>query len=329
MRTVITVLVCLLVAVNAAPKSSIEWDRFWNFYDIFNYFNELAITYPQLVFSETIGFSYEQREIKVLKISSTTAQNGTIGTKPIIFIEGGSNGRDQISPMVALNFAHELVEHAQEFEDILNKIEFVILPISNPDGFEFAYNYDRSWIKTRRPTQIPGCYGININRNFPHYWAAGEYPCSDEYSGAEPLSEAEAQSISDLLRDSFGTRIKLYLNLQTPGTQILYPYAHTDESPADNYEQLLEVGQVLQNAIRESSGTEYYVGPYANTMGLAAGTSIDYANSDVLIPLSLTWNIRGDANGGYQHAVSDIDPIVDETFAGILALSRYIADNFE
>lgn len=69
---------------------------------------------------------------------------------------------------------------------------------------------------------------MNINLNFDYQWIAGLDPCNDEYSGAEPTSDVETQIISEILHESYGGRIKLYIDLHTAGGQILYPYAFTE-----------------------------------------------------------------------------------------------------
>lgn len=34
-------------------------------------------------------------------------------------------------------------------KEILRSVDWYIMPISNPDGYEFSLNYDRLWHKTR------------------------------------------------------------------------------------------------------------------------------------------------------------------------------------
>lgn len=105
-------LIFLGLLVPTALAGTIQWNRFWSFtdvsyskitktlklilfyfYKIFNYLNELAIEYSDIAFYETYGFSFNNQEIKALKITSTGSGNQTIGTKPIVFLEGGISGR--------------------------------------------------------------------------------------------------------------------------------------------------------------------------------------------------------------------------------------------
>lgn len=74
--------------------------------------------------------------------------------KPGIFIEGGVHGREWISPAVATWLLKELIKHngsdANSAErEIVRSVDWYILPVSNPDGYEYSLHYDRMWRKTR------------------------------------------------------------------------------------------------------------------------------------------------------------------------------------
>jgi murein tripeptide amidase MpaA len=44
-----------------------------------------------------------------------------------------------MSSMAAVNLVHELVDHAYDFEEILQEVEFVVIPVANPDGKEYSH----------------------------------------------------------------------------------------------------------------------------------------------------------------------------------------------
>lgn len=71
--------------------------------------------------------------------------------------------------MTAMYFIHEVVEYSYEFEEILNFVEFVVIPVANPDGYAFTFSSDRQWNKNRRfNTGNPSCPGVDVNANFNH-----------------------------------------------------------------------------------------------------------------------------------------------------------------
>ena len=51
---------------------------------------------------------------------------------------------------------------------ILNLYNVHIIPILNPDGFEYSREKDRSWRKNRSKNLrvLPFCKGVDVNRNF-------------------------------------------------------------------------------------------------------------------------------------------------------------------
>ena len=51
---------------------------------------------------------------------------------------------------------------------ILNLYDVHIIPILNPDGFEYSRQMDRGWRKNRAKNLrfAPFCRGVDVNRNF-------------------------------------------------------------------------------------------------------------------------------------------------------------------
>lgn len=71
--------------------------------------------------------------------------------------------------MSTLYFIHEIVEHSDEFDDILDELEFVVIPVANPDGYAYTHMTDRQWNKNRRfNSGNPTCPGVDLNANFNH-----------------------------------------------------------------------------------------------------------------------------------------------------------------
>ena len=74
--------------------------------------------------------------------------------------------------------------------------EFHVLPVFNPDGYEYTWRSDRLWRKTRSLSiESIFCRGVDAERNFDHHFCAetdqDHTPCSDYYCGDYALSEPE------------------------------------------------------------------------------------------------------------------------------------------
>jgi murein tripeptide amidase MpaA len=126
----------------------------------------LAQTYPQLVTREVLVQSFERRDVFALKIS-----RGGFGNKPIIFIDGGMHAREWVSQASLMYFLHRLIEDPTTSNELLNNLDWIIIPNLNPDGYVWAFNENRMWRKNRN-LAVANCDGIDLNRNFRFSWRA-------------------------------------------------------------------------------------------------------------------------------------------------------------
>lgn len=82
------------------------------------------------------GYTDENRTLAYLRINSKTSEEGT--QRPIVIIEAGVNPREWITIPTALNIANKLIEGNQT--KLAQNLEWIILPVLNPDGYEFTHN---------------------------------------------------------------------------------------------------------------------------------------------------------------------------------------------
>lgn len=59
------------------------------------------------------------------------------------------HAREWIGPAVATYIVNQLVEKNATYTKLLDTSDWMILPVSNPDGYEFSHTSDRLWRKTR------------------------------------------------------------------------------------------------------------------------------------------------------------------------------------
>lgn len=95
---------------------------------------QLAAEYPDLVELENIGTSLEGRNLFFAKISANREANN-----PIILIDGGIHAREWIAPAVVLHVLQQLVENRTNNEDLLDGVDWYLLPVLNPDGYDFSH----------------------------------------------------------------------------------------------------------------------------------------------------------------------------------------------
>lgn len=79
--------------------------------------------------------------------------------------------------MVIMHLIKELTENYEEHEEMLELVRFFIVPIVNPDGYQYTHDTDRLWRKNLRGYEEgveEGCFGVDCNRNYDHKWEEGE-----------------------------------------------------------------------------------------------------------------------------------------------------------
>jgi carboxypeptidase B len=102
---------------------------YWTNEEIEAWCTHIAATYPQFVQMETLVFSPENRRIYALKVST-----GTFGQKPIYTVEAGMHAREWVGPPTALYLLHRIVEDPVTRNELLSRVDWLIIPMQNPDG---------------------------------------------------------------------------------------------------------------------------------------------------------------------------------------------------
>ncbi|KAJ8970944.1 hypothetical protein NQ317_008291 [Molorchus minor] len=301
-------------------SGQVSFEEFMRYDDIVAYLERLAQDYPNIVTTEVVGRSFEGRDILLIRISS----GGT--NKTTIFAEATVHAREWIAPPVALYVINQLVENPNN-SYMYQDIDWAIIPVANPDGYEFSHKDTRLWRKTRTPGTI--CHGTDPNRNFDFNWrviGASHWQCDQTYAGRMPFSEPETIAIRDYTL-KHKDDIKLYLAIHSYGLWLLYPWGHTTDEP-DNTAELNELGQLYADAIYAINGTTYRIGSTANLLYYAAGTSIDWAKGVAGIDLAYTLELPGGGTYGFDIDASRIQPVVEETWEGFVAFHDYIYSKF-
>jgi len=307
---------------NSKFSGKISFDRFYRYDDIVEYVNQLAEENPDLVKVSVIGQTYEGRDIVGLTISS-----GGNGQRPAVFIEAGIHAREWIAPSVALYLLNQLVENYDSNRDLVDNLDFFIVPVTNPDGYEYTHTNDRFWRKNRFRTNAL-CAGIDCNRNFGfHFGESGtsNNACSETYLGKAPFSEKESSAIRDFGSLNKG-RIHLYIALHSYGPYILYPWGY-DAILTDDWEDLDFWAYAVAQQINFAGGPEYDVGNSAYLLYPAAGASDDWFKGENGAKYAYTIELPGGGSGGFDPPPSSIDPTVKQTWAGIKeGLNRIVAE---
>lgn len=302
-------------------KFCLATECFWSHDNINLYLDDLQMFFEQHVHVMEVGQSYEGRSLKTITITNGDGDQ----QKKVIFVDAGIHAREWIAPSTALYIIRELVENFEANEHLLKDYDWVVMPMVNPDGYEFSRSdpSNRFWRKTRKPYR--DCYGVDPNRNFDFmfgYSGASDDPCDYVYKGPYPFSEPETAVLRDVFL-SLNGRMVFYLTLHSFGSSFLYPWGY-EALDTDNVQDLFAVGQAGSNAIFQYSGRKYTVGSAAKISYPASGGSDDYVYAGNHAKISITMELPGGGELGFDPPESSIKPYVEESWIGIVAMAKKV-----
>ena len=173
-----------------------------DFEQMVNEIYQLAENYPELVEIEAYGQSLEKRELLAIHIYKKDGK-----ARPSAMVSGNIHGNEMIGNRMAMAIAWRLVQGAENdpwIDDLLEKMEFWILPCLNPDGYKKTEElYKKGDLAGHRKN----VNYVDLNRNFPLpaprrlkiNWAGSPQKEHPNYYGPEPLSEPETRAIKAFL----------------------------------------------------------------------------------------------------------------------------------
>jgi len=236
-------------------STTADWfTQYHTFDDIVTWLQELAKQYPKLVtYQASIGKSVEGKDIPLLKI---TSGNGDLASKKRIFLQGMQHAREWISGATMQFIANELASKYgsdSRITSALDNTEVVIVPVCNPDGYEYTWTDDRLWRKNLGANKS----GVDPNRNWPDHWNDGGSstdPTDDTYMGTAAASEPEVQALMAAYQAT--PNVIAAVDFHSYSQLILRPYGWTSDDSPDEA-AFSAIGSQIQSAISAVAGTNY------------------------------------------------------------------------
>ena len=282
----------------------------------------LANSAPDIASTFIAGTSHEGRSIHGITITGP----GDTTNRPSVLFNGCQHAREWIAVMVPVFVAEQLIagwDDDPEIRSLLESTQVIIVPIVNPDGYEFTYaiNGDRFWRKNRRDNGT-SCHGVDLNRNWNIDWNGGDSTstntCSDVYVGPYPFSEPEAQSLRDLIDDQ--TNLVSHIDFHNYSQLVLESWAYTYEPP-ERIDVIKALSGSMSEAIEGVHG-EIYVAGGNELLYPADGTFQDWSSS--VGALGYTIELRPTGSPGFDLPPSEILPTCEENFAATVAMLRFV-----
>ncbi|KAL9959386.1 hypothetical protein ACROYT_G032708 [Oculina patagonica] len=274
----------------------------------------------------SVGRSYEGRQQYAIKLRGRPAAN-----KKVFFMNCGIHAREWVSPATCMYMIKQIVSKYGKDSSVttmLDKMDFVIMPVLNVDGYAFTWKRssrrNRFWRKTRKPNSGSNCVGTDPNRNWDYGWGrpgASANPCNDAYRGTHAFSEVEVRNVANYLK-SLGGQIAGYMDIHAYSQLWMTPWGYTQQ-PSRDHEELMRVSRYAVGAIRNAGyGTYYRYGPSSVIIYQNSGGSKDYTYGKLGIKYSFALELRDRGRYGFLLPASQIVPTAMETFEGIKAMAR-------
>lgn len=243
------------------------------------YLEQLAQDYPDLVRVETIGLSWEQREIKLLTLSLDIK---TADEKPALFYTGTIHAREWIGIELALDFARYVVESISFdpwVKSLFRAATIYMVPCANPDGLEYSRNHFSFWRKNRRQN-ADGSYGVDLNRNFPIGFSKSNKTYSEIYPGPQPFSEPETQALKQFVEGH--PNIAIALDYHSQGNVFFPAHDFRHEDTIDTTDMNVLCANMAES-IRKVSNREYGIHQGKPPAALISGSGREFYHSQGIL----------------------------------------------
>jgi murein tripeptide amidase MpaA len=295
----------------AQPEAQRPGDWFAEYHDfggIQAQLQQLAAEQPELVELSVIGGSAEGRPLLALHIG------GSADDAVPMLINGAQHAREWIAAMVPICVADRLVHGYAgdpKLRAFVDSTDLWVVPVVNPDGYQYSWSSDRYWRKNRREG-----HGVDLNRNFAvAFGGAGSSSekRSQIYRGPYAFSEPESIALRELVRRE---HIAVHVDFHAYGQLLLHPWNHT-AAPSPDRDRFAAIGDKLASAIHAQHGQRYDIRAGAQLYP-AAGTMTDWMYGEGAT--SFTIELRPKGGSGFVLPPAQIRPTCDEAFAAVLEL---------
>lgn len=248
--------------------------------------SDIAVDHPVITKLESIGKSYEGRDIWAMKVSDNPDIEED---EPEIFYTGMHHAREWLTMEVCLYILNYLTDNYGSNSTITNIVDnrqIWVVPCVNPDGRVYdsleddpadhnPNDFGAGWRKNKRDNG--GSIGVDLNRNYGYMWGsagARDIPSSETYRGTGPFSEPETQVIRDFVTQH---DFVFAISYHSYGQLLLYPWGYTYNDPADE-DLFLAVGNNMAALITNKAGSSYpgYTPQQGSDLYLTSGTDDDW-----------------------------------------------------
>ncbi len=177
---------------------------------------------------DSIGASYQGRPILAVKVGP--AADGP--ARPNVLFMATYHAREWAATETALRLVAWLADSLPLQPGgaaLLAARDVWVVPVVNPDGYQYTFQTTRLWRKNRR-LNADASFGVDLNRNHAAQWGRDDVgssgtPASEVYRGSAPESEPEIQAV---VRFHAQHPPVVSVSFHTFTGAVLYPWGHAN-----------------------------------------------------------------------------------------------------
>ncbi|WP_373036864.1 M14 family zinc carboxypeptidase [Sulfurimonas sp.] len=287
-----------------------------------DFFKHAQTTNPNLFKVETIGTTWEERDIIAVSI---TKNIDTHLNKPALFYTGTIHAREWIGIELSLSFAKYILDHIDydpQLNSILDRATLYMVPCANPDGFEYSRNHFSFWRKNRRKN-ADGSFGVDLNRNFSIGFTPNKNTTSNVYSGPNAFSEPETVALRDFVISH--ENITIALDYHSQGNVFFPAHNFMHEDAIDAIDLNLLASNMAEE-IRKESGREYGVHMGKPPVHLISGSGREFYYSQGALSLVVEVGTRN-ISDYKEHMSENIDENLPALMFALSEVNNYKKNN--
>ncbi|PSL57982.1 zinc carboxypeptidase [Saccharothrix carnea] len=243
--------------------------------------NQTVRDHPNLVTLRSIGKSYQNRDLWMIKISDNPASDES---EPEVLFTCNQHAREHLTVEMCLHIIKRYTDNYASNAAVKGAVdsrEIWVIPSVNPDGAEYdiATGSFRAWRKNRQPNSTST--GTDPNRNWGHQWGccggSSGSGSSETYRGPSAFSAPEVARVRDFVNTRVVggvQQIKSHIDWHTFSELILWPYGYTynDTAPGLDATQ----ANVFQTMGRRMASLNGYTPQQASDLYITDGSVDDW-----------------------------------------------------
>ena len=293
---------------------------------------DIENSYPDIIKIATIGKSRQKRPILAVRITKTQ-KTGRYIRKPKVLFHATTHAREWISTQVGMRLIRYLTDNYgkdDRITSLLDETEVWVVPVVNPDGYEYTFTDERLWRKNlhdvNRDGQITTADGVDLNRNYDSGFfgldeeGATNDPTDNTYRGWGPASEPETRALVRLIRLK---KFKYSVSYHSYGNLILYPIGWQVNTPSlDDPIFIAQSGTDDNPAIHDSINNIGYDPGVAADLYITNGDYTEWAYNVANIP-----SYTVELTDGYGFEFPDDEAMVQKVFEDNLEFALSLAES--